>query len=264
MKKPIYLTTIIIIITIAVFNMQFSGGPPAGHTGSPADNKTCGSNGGCHTGNPVIAQTGWITADIPMAGYMPGAVYTIKATVTQTGTKFGFQLSPQDSSGNLLGTLATGTGTKLVGNGKYIEHTSAGNTGTDSLSWVFNWTAPAAGTGEVTFYAAFNAANNNGNSTGDQIYTSTLTVPEDTMIMGIPGNSIAVPAQIYPNPSNGIFEIEMNDMEAEAMIFDASGKLIQKYHGTNNGIDLTSQGPGLYFIKTKSKNQEIIQKVIVK
>ncbi len=40
------------------------------------------------------------------------------------------------------------------------------------------WTAPEAGTDEINFFAAFNAANGNGNTSGDQIYTSLLTVPE--------------------------------------------------------------------------------------
>jgi hypothetical protein len=39
------------------------------------------------------------------------------------------------------------------------------------------WTPPAsAGAGDVTFYAAGNAANNDGDNTGDKIYSSSLTV----------------------------------------------------------------------------------------
>ncbi|MBC7412670.1 MAG: T9SS type A sorting domain-containing protein, partial [Bacteroidia bacterium] len=44
-------------------------------------------------------------------------------------------------------------------------------------SWSFDWTAPATNIGSVTFYGAFNGSNNNGSSTGDIIYTTTLVVP---------------------------------------------------------------------------------------
>lgn len=45
-------------------------------------------------------------------------------------------------------------------------------------SWEFDWTAPSAGTGPVRFYAAGNAANNDGSDNGDRIYTSNLAVAE--------------------------------------------------------------------------------------
>ena len=52
----------------------------------------------------------------------------------------------------------------MINNDKAITHTSSGiSTTGDSNSWSFDWTAPASGTGDVTFYGAFNAAN------GDEI-----------------------------------------------------------------------------------------------
>src|SRR5204863_8988529 len=93
---------------------------------------------------------------------------------------FGFEISPQSITGTLLGTLmiTNTTETQLVGANKYVTHKLAGTTGAGSKTWNFNWTAPVAGTGNVTFYGAFNVANNSGNSSGDTIYKSTLVVSE--------------------------------------------------------------------------------------
>jgi hypothetical protein len=155
-----------------------AGGAPSGTTGSPSDGNTCAANG-CHTGTPVTTKTGWITSNIPVAGYTPGRTYQITAKAVYIGrSKFGFEVSPQSPSGNVLGTLASTSGSTQVRTPGYITHTASGNTGTDSLSWTFNWTAPAAGSGGLTFYGAFNCANGNGAVSGDIIYTSTLVIQE--------------------------------------------------------------------------------------
>src|SRR5690349_22876987 len=134
-----------------------TSGAPAMCTGSPGDGGATCKN--CHAGPTPTTQAGMITSNIPAAGYSPGQTYTITATVSRNGhTKFGFEISPQSPTGTLLGTLIVTNSTEmqLVGSGKYITHKSAGVTGTNSRTWVFNWTAPAAGTGNVTFYGAFN------------------------------------------------------------------------------------------------------------
>lgn len=131
-------------------NLKYPGGSPAGYTGSPFDGKDC-SISGCHGGSATTA-TGWITSNIPAGGYTPGSTYNITVTVTGSGNH-GFEVSPQSPSGTLLGTLISGTGSKLTGSGKYVtqSYSQSGN----PQSWVFQWIAPVAGTGDVTFYGAF-------------------------------------------------------------------------------------------------------------
>ncbi len=159
---------------------SFSSGAPTSKTGSPGDGSTCTS---CHAGT-ASTQTGWITSNIPAGGYIPGTTYTITATATQTGcTKFGFEISPQNASGTLLGTLiATNTiQTQLIGSAKYITHTSGGTSAVGGTkTWTFDWTAPTATT--VTFYGAFNGSNSSGTNAGDNIYNSNLTVNKCTTL----------------------------------------------------------------------------------
>jgi uncharacterized protein (TIGR03437 family) len=60
----------------------------------------------------------------------------------------------------------------------YIEHTLAGATRivSGSETYEFDWTPPATNVGNVTIYVAGNAANGNGNETGDHIYTASYTL----------------------------------------------------------------------------------------
>ncbi|HLG33441.1 MAG TPA: choice-of-anchor V domain-containing protein, partial [Bacteroidia bacterium] len=107
-------------------------------------------------------------------------LFSITATATRANhIKFGFEISPQSPTGTYLGTMIdTSTQTQIVST-KYITHTSTGTTGTNGFhTWAFNWTAPAIGTGNVTFYGAFNVTNSSNSSVGDTIYLSTLLISE--------------------------------------------------------------------------------------
>jgi hypothetical protein len=64
-----------------------------------------------------------------------------------------------------------------MSNRDYVEHS------TPSASNTFNiqWTAPASGTGRVTFYAAGIASNNNGTTSGDAVASSSLAISEGSV-----------------------------------------------------------------------------------
>lgn len=264
----LYCGTILSIIAISFFNLGNAGGPPGGFTGSPADGKTCGSNGGCHSGSAVTAQTGWITSDIPQSGYVPGTTYSITATATQTGvTKFGFQLSPQSSGGAKLGTLAASTGTKLINGGKYIEQTTSGTSGTDSRSWTFDWTAPAAGTGDVTFYACFNATNSNGATSGDKIHTSSLTVQE--ALTGIKELNFITDLTVFPNPNSGKFNIQIpgNNISGTVFIYNILGEIVMETDFEDTPlvpVDISDKGKGIYFLRIISEKEFTGKTIIVR
>jgi hypothetical protein len=153
MKRSVSCRVILTLLCIGfIFGVKtvtaYPNGSPAGYTGSPFDNKNCVN---CHGGSASTV-TGWITSNIPTQGYTAGQSYTITLTATGSGSK-GFEISPMNNSGSVLGSMTPGTGTKLVGGNVYLTQSSAksGNPAT----WTFTWTAPAAGTGSVTFYCAF-------------------------------------------------------------------------------------------------------------
>ncbi|MFN8255960.1 MAG: choice-of-anchor V domain-containing protein [Bacteroidales bacterium] len=255
--------------------VQYPTGAPAGHTGSPADGKTCTE---CHTGSTGEFQAGWITSNIPVTGYVPGETYTITATVTSSGrSKFGFQVSPQDGTGKLLGTLNSTSGqTQLTGSDKYITHTSSGTTGSNSSkSWTFNWFAPAKGTGEVTFYGAFNATNSDNATTGDIIYTSSLTVSENTTvgIEDIIASKKAV--KVYPNPTsdkinlkykisiNGLVEIKLYSLGGKNTSVLFSGNRTKGEYDENYSLNRAVISKGIYFLEIKANGKSSVEKVLI-
>ena len=185
MKKIIlFLTLFVFCIIISDFltNYAFTWNhdAPPGNTGSPGDGQTC-QQSGCHTSSAPVQNGGLVTSNIPATGYIPGNTYTITASVTGNANKFGVQVSPQNNSGTISGTLVT-TNRQLVENIwslGYITHTMFGTAGSGSKSWSFDWIAPASGSGNVTFYSAFLVADNNNNVTGDTVKLTSLTINED-------------------------------------------------------------------------------------
>lgn len=167
----------------------FSAGPPAGYTGAPLEEpEACAE---CHV--PPDAGTGRISITAPQT-YVPGQTYPITVTHTNadpTRLRWGFELTVLDNaSDEKAGDLQNNDSTTQVLNNtgpnsarQYIEHTAGGTFigQQNGASWTFNWTAPSTDVGPVTFYAAGNQANNDGNTSGDYIYrTFVASVPAST------------------------------------------------------------------------------------
>ncbi len=72
---------------------------------------------------------------------------------------------------------------------------------------------------------------------------------------------------IYPNPSNGIYNLSYGDITIKNIeIFDVTGKIIYQQNQLSNDatIDITNASAGVYFVKISAKNQEVIKKIIKK
>lgn len=187
----------------------FSSGPPAGYTGAPQEEpEACAE---CHV--PPDAGTGKITITAPQT-YVPGQTYPITVTHTNadlTRLRWGFELTVLDNaSDEKAGELQSTDGTtQLLNNAgpgsarQYIQHTSAGTFvgQQNGASWTFNWTAPSIDVGPVTFYAAGNHANNDGNTSGDYIYKTFVAVAPasstpDFALSIDPGSRSVVPGDL--------------------------------------------------------------------
>jgi hypothetical protein len=191
MKRFAYILLVPLTVGLYLFFSAYSGdecdypsGSPAGYTGSPGDGKDCTE---CHNGSSTPV-TGWITSDIPPSGYTPGSTYNITVTVSGSGKK-GFEVSPQNSSGTQLGTLVAGSGSHLAGGGsKYVTQNSGQNS--NPSTWTFQWAAPSAGTGEVTFYGAF-AVSKSATKTSMLAVQENLTLPLTAVAAAIPQTILA-------------------------------------------------------------------------
>lgn len=250
--KLFTLSIMLTVICLMAFDSgsdKYTGGAPAGYTGSPGDGKNCKQ---CH-GGTTVPQDGIITSNIPFTGYSPGVQYNITVTLDGTGKK-GFEVSPQDASGNLLGTLEAGTGSKLVGGGKYITHTSGSNQ--NPKEWTFLWTAPVQGTGEVTFYGAFTISK-------PTTKLSTLSVQEDP---GIGYTDLRMEAiNIYPNPVRDHFIVKLNKPIKSIKIIDITGKTIENIVGNPENEYRLNQKykSGIYFMQIRTDQGIYIEKMVV-
>jgi len=170
MKKRFFILFIAIILVIAWKSLSSSpDGAPSGYANDKASSyKTCASSG-CHTGMTAInLPNAIITSTIPSTGYVGGQTYHVTASITSAHTRFGFEVTPQDSVGNYKGNIIVTNNslTKVTGT-KYITHTQSGNS---LKTWSFDWVAPAIGSGAVQFSGCILSANNNGSSSGDSTY----------------------------------------------------------------------------------------------
>jgi hypothetical protein len=234
MKKTILflftlVAAVIVLESFGTLKLNKKNGSEPGYTGSPGDTlKNCTV---CH-GGVALPVSNWITSNIPAEGYTPGKTYTITATNYEFGaTRFGFEISPQNLKGDMLGTIVITdtTTTQLVGNGKYITYKSAGVDGQDFKTWVFDWVAPDAATEDVVFYGAFNA-NFNGTKVGDHTYLSTLKVK--SVLSGVikPNALTNSKLNIYPNPAVNFVNIDFNvasNQDVHFELFDINGKKIE-------------------------------------
>ncbi|MCC7343192.1 MAG: hypothetical protein IT170_19070 [Bryobacterales bacterium] len=130
---------------------------------------------------------------ITAANYVPGVKQTLRITLTHpTARRWGFQLTARVASDparkagvftsnaetqvrcGLVGTAVAPCGNEL----EFVEHVVAGTAAESQAArtWEVDWTPPESAVGDVIFYAAGNAANNNGANTGDFIYTATATI----------------------------------------------------------------------------------------
>lgn len=251
----------LLALPIVIVFMGYSSGSPGGRTGSPGDN---GNNcTACHSGTPQNASD-WISTDIPGNGYVGGETYMVSATGTHTGvSRFGFELTAEDQNGNKVGTIqvTNSTENQLANNGKSITHTSQGITPSgDSKTWDFEWTAPEDVPGDITFYAAFNAANGNGGTSGDVIYLTSSTYGPD--VTGIA--DVANANRFYPNPSTGLVNFEtQNEAVGNVNIFNQAGQLVEQLKMNNQfgQLDLSKQAKGIYFVQFANNE---MQKLIIR
>jgi hypothetical protein len=135
----------------------------------------------------VNSGPGLLSIDAPVV-YEPGITYEIGVVLTHLGrTRWGFELTAIDESFMSAGQLLAGpdgfSQVSSSGSREYAKQTSAGTADgqIDLQAWTFSWTAPPSDIGPVTLYAAGVAGNSTGGSSGDDVYTAAIVVPEPSL-----------------------------------------------------------------------------------
>jgi len=252
----------------------------AGNTGSPGEN-ACNQ---CHNSNALNSGGGSVSIsspNMPNWNYFPGTTYTINVKVKKAGIgKFGFgfeALLPSGANGGIIQTVnspnAKTLASTVLGNSRTnAVHAQPNHFGTDSLVFSFEWIAPAAGTGSITFYAAGNATNSANNSSGDFIYTANQIVAEASTI-NVQSMLANKKLTIFPNPTTDFISLSfpelMEQPNALLQIFDISGKLVhhQNINCANNNnpkaVSLDFLNAGAYFVHLQNGAYEHQEKIMI-
>ena len=176
---------------------QLDDNGKAGKTNAPGEQSCVNS---CHDSYSLNSGPGSISISASgMTGfeYTPGQTYAMTVTVSQNGINlFGVGVEALKSSGANAGTLtvtdaaSTRIKTATVGGNSRtnIVHTLNGGATANSKAFNFSWTAPAAGTGNVTFYFSGVAANGNDDNNLDYVYNSSQVYTEACATPAQPGN----------------------------------------------------------------------------
>ena len=101
--------------------------------------------------------------------------------------------------------------------------------------------------------------------TTEQVYTINFTVA-----VGINSPISEYGITVYPNPSNGMFYLEIKDLTNEHInieILSAEGKLVYKdefIYNDREKIDISSLPTGMYIIKIVNDKKVTIDQIIIK
>ena len=171
----IFLATFMIMVLFTPLNDASSNGKP---------NSAVGCS--CHGSSSTSSVTP--THNFPST-YTPGQTYTVTIGVTGgvSGTNGGFSLEVTG------GTLSNPGGFAQISQG------SATHSGSQARSWTVDWTAPSAGSGQVTARLAVNTVNNNGMTSGDAWNTLTHNIQED-----VPVNQPPAVSNVQIQPSGDV------------------------------------------------------------
>jgi len=238
-------------------------GSPGGVTGSSGDGGVTCKN--CHsmTGSPTVNNSVF-TTNIPGTGYVPGQTYNCTLTVSEgSRTRYGFEITAENSAKVRKGLFVVGTGTKTLSSGTRLTHTNDGIDGPANFNtWTFKWTAPAAGTGTITFYGAYLAANKDGISSGDLTFKYSQAVNED-LSSGVSQYLQALnKLSVYPNPAEEVITITSPAKKElkSAEIYSVTGASMGKVTVTDSRANVAHLPGGVYMLKTESGVVRFVKK----
>lgn len=253
-----------------------AGAANSGNTGAPGETsgQKCGS---CHTGGAFgpISESLTITnpgGTEPISAYVPGQTYEITLRVNATGNPngYGFQMTALDASNAEAGTWSSPATNvqietaSLVGGRTYVEHKGVGS----SNLFRVNWTAPAAGTGLVSFYHAANAVNGNSAIGGDNGSLGTVTTLSAAPGTGLADASAWSDLAVFPSVVlDGTLYLrgsQLLERRPSLELYDGAGRLLltrQAFDGTE-AIGVQEMPAGMGYVVLRDGAQTVTRRFV--
>ncbi len=204
LKNIVAISVVLLFVVVGSSSvLAFSGNPPNELTGAPGE----GNCTQCHVGSSLNAAGGSLMLTVPQV-YTPGEVYDIVVNLSRSEqSRWGFEMTALNENDVRAGTFAIADGNTQVSemnSRQYIKQTSAGSAQgkRNSNQWTFKWTAPSIDVGQITFYAAGNAANGDFGVGNDFIYTESET--SEAVSYGVSLAAVGDSAKETTDASSGV------------------------------------------------------------
>jgi hypothetical protein len=276
MKKSILISALILPASFIIFSSNSNGPAQSGNgirNGGPSSNGTCGSchGGGSGTTTINMALVEKATGTPANGMYMPSTTYTVTISGNNPNLPlFGFQMSAATASNQQGGLFANPGANKhisMLSGLQIVEHSSSLSKTNGNYETSFDWTAPAAGKGTITFYGIINGVNNDDDITGDKPSTpSTLSLTEHGATTSITDYDLSSGIRLYPNPTSVSLNISSEKLQSgmyAVSILDMNGKLV--WQGKRNidpakaaTIPVDFLSSGIYALRLEGNNKKVV------
>jgi hypothetical protein len=139
----------------------------------------------------------------------------------------------------------------------------------------YKWTAPAIGTGPVTFYFSSLSSNMDDATSDDTTYNNSYVITEKVSIPeGLNTASFNAAMSVYPNPASSMINVNFNNASkgmTTVTMFSYDGKqsisLLNEVLSSGNqtlNLNLPSDiKSGIYFIRVSNSNTNAVRKILV-
>jgi hypothetical protein len=212
--------------------------------------------------------------------YTPGATHVIKFKILASGT-VGFSSTVlRNDSSKMAGTIMpvdtneAKTFFHAASGRTYINH-RVGATTAGMKEYSFTWTAPAKGTGPVTFYFSSLSSNVDESQSDDTTYNNSYVITEKIVKPeGLNSSSLNAAMSVYPNPASDKINVSFNNTTkglTTVTMFSYDGKqtislMNEVLNSGNQSLDLNLPAdvkPGIYFIRVSNNNMNAVHKILV-
>lgn len=275
-QRTVYLLFAVALSTVIFTN--YSGGAGANgagdRTGSPISSGNCNT---CHAGGsfaPVVAAQ-LLKDGNAVTQYVPGGAYTLRVTVSATGTpnSYGFQAVALRGADHLNAgawdSPPAGFRVSTINNRQYAEHSSTRTSNIMEIKWL----APATGAGPVRFYASGNAVNGNGSSSGDAAASLAMALTINEQSTSGAFDVAILPAEInaYPNPVAEQLNLKIKMQESgryQLSVYDLNGKEMQRetvqlQNGENQEtLNVSQLAAGHYAVRLSDGKRVATQQIV--
>lgn len=279
-KARLMSIAIIAVVMSTAFGILSDNGK-AGNTGSQGELKCddChNSYGNSNSGTGTI----YVTSTMSNWQYVPGQTYTVNVIIKQTGKPlFGLGFEALTSTNTNAGSLVITNSAKTQIKTKTVSgvtrnnvvHQFNGGLHADSAIFTFNWVAPTTNIGNIIFYFAGIAANNNGSENNDYVYHSSRVVTPASATGILEQNKGISEFKSYIN-NEGRIAIEFVSAAADQPrinLYDMKGRMISSQLIDSHSIGEVKSSisipaelkSGSYIVSILSKSQKLSSKIFI-